>query len=179
MDIISKAAISTSASSIQHSTVPGSVTSTLGGVARNVAEAAHRIRTSSSTVNKDDVKLVSPLGSDSFGSLVKEETAALGMRIDGFSFSAASTAPGASPLRTAVCNMILNSNGDLIGGVADMDIISSMQFNDVRDRAIHIFANTNKHKDSCPTFRESTSRDHNDGWKPCELYHDRHMSVGF
>jgi pseudouridylate synthase / pseudouridine kinase len=29
--------------------------------------------------------------------------------------------------RSAVCNMVLDSSGSLIGGVADMDIIKSIQ----------------------------------------------------
>ena len=133
VDITSKVDPSTSLSTIRHSTVPGSVASTLGGVARNVAEAAHRIRTSSNPLNKEDIMLISPLGRDSFGSLLKEETAALGMRTDGFSYPTPNSSPtGASSSRTAVCNMVLDSRGDLVGGVAYMDIIASMQFKEVK-----------------------------------------------
>ncbi|KIM21541.1 hypothetical protein M408DRAFT_29500 [Serendipita vermifera MAFF 305830] len=131
VDIISRVTETVTFSSIQHSTIPGSVTSTLGGVARNVAEAAHRVRTSSAPSNKDDIMLISPLGHDSFGSLLKDETAAIGMRTDGFSYPSSSSTSGTSALRTAVCNMILDGKGDLVGGVADMDIISSLQFNNV------------------------------------------------
>jgi pseudouridylate synthase / pseudouridine kinase len=134
VDIISKAAPSTNPSLILHSTAPGTVASTLGGVARNVAEAAHRIHTSSNPLNKDGIMLISPLGRDSFGSLLKQETAALGMRTDGLSYpTASSPSPnGESSSRTAVCNMVIDGGGNLVGGVADMDIIASMQFKEVK-----------------------------------------------
>ena len=171
VDIISKAASSTSPSSIQHSTVPGYVANTLGGVARNVAEAAHRIHTSSSASNKGDILLISPLGQDSFGSLLKEETATLGMRVDGFSY------PTTSSSRTAVCNMVLDSKGDLVGGVADMDIISSMQFKDVRNTYLQA-AVTDHRKDNCTTPKQRPfARCHYDGRKPIQFNYDGHMSM--
>jgi pseudouridine-5'-phosphate glycosidase/pseudouridine kinase len=78
--------------------------------------------------------LISPLGRDLFGSLLKEGIAALGMRTDGLSYPPASSSflNGASSSRTAVCNMVLDSRGDLVGGIADMDIIASMRFEEVR-----------------------------------------------
>ncbi|KAI0274834.1 indigoidine synthase A-like protein [Gloeopeniophorella convolvens] len=98
-----------------HSTSPGSVTVHLGGVGRNVAEAAHRtLGTSMSTT-----LLVSSIGDDSFGRLLHEEMGRIGMRTDGLV-----TSPTA---RSAVCNMVLDSTGNLIGGVADMDIIRSLE----------------------------------------------------
>ncbi|KAG5647938.1 hypothetical protein DXG03_006972 [Asterophora parasitica] len=61
--------------------------------------------------------LVSPVGDDAFGRLLMEETAQLGMRLDGFI---------QSDQRTAVCNMVLDSAGGLVSGVADMDITAAI-----------------------------------------------------
>lgn len=128
VDIISKA--NSGSASAQHTTVPGSVTSSLGGVARNVAEATHRILSSSSVSNKDAVLLISPVGGDPFGKMVHDGVSALGMRGDGL--MTPRTVNGSSSVdRTAVCNMVLDSKGDLIAGVADMDITQSLTFKDV------------------------------------------------
>lgn len=97
------------------STVPGSVSLTVGGVARNMAEAAHRIFTSRSTLHSKATMLVSPIGQDEFSPLLTAEQKRLGMRVDGLLKTADS--------RTAVCNMLLDEGGSLIGGVADMDIV--------------------------------------------------------
>ncbi|PVF94479.1 hypothetical protein CPB86DRAFT_876337 [Serendipita vermifera] len=126
VDIISKASPS-GASSIQQSTVPGQVKSSLGGVGRNVAEAAHRIL--HRTPDHSPVLLISPIGDDPFGSILMNGSKSLGMRMDGL-FTPASLTSEVS-YRTAVCNMILDSQGDLICGVADMDISSSIQFEHV------------------------------------------------
>jgi pseudouridylate synthase / pseudouridine kinase len=91
---------------------------TLGGVGRNISEAAHRILTAHSAQLSTATMLVSPIGDDAFGRLLLDETQHIGMRTDGLTQS-----PGA---RTAVCNMILDSAGNLIGGIADMDIIRSL-----------------------------------------------------
>lgn len=87
---------------------------TLGGVGRNIAEAAHRILTASSSTLSRATVLVSPVGQDSFGRLLTEEIGRLGMRTDGI-FKVDSG-------RSAVCNMILDGSGGLISGVADMGI---------------------------------------------------------
>jgi pseudouridine-5'-phosphate glycosidase/pseudouridine kinase len=101
-----------------HSTFPGIITLSLGGVGRNIAEAAHRVLASqglpSATV------LLSPVGDDMFGRFLVERTQQMEMRIDGLIQSVWST---------AVSNMVLDSNGGLVGGVADMDIIKSMDEN--------------------------------------------------
>jgi pseudouridine-5'-phosphate glycosidase/pseudouridine kinase len=128
VDIISKAS-PYSASSIRQSTVPGEVTSSLGGVGRNVAEATHRMLHSSNTLDPSPVLLISPVGNDSFGSILKNGSKSLGMRLDGL-FTPDSLTSGESH-RTAVCNMVLDSQGNLIGGVADMDISTSIQFKHV------------------------------------------------
>ncbi|PSS37686.1 hypothetical protein PHLCEN_2v510 [Hermanssonia centrifuga] len=113
VDITAQAKASDIASGM-HSTTPGSVSMTLGGVGRNIAEAAHRILTASSSTLSRATVLVSPVGQDSFGRLLTEEIGRLGMRTDGI-FNVDSG-------RSAVCNMILDGSGGLISGVADMGI---------------------------------------------------------
>ncbi|OCH96089.1 indigoidine synthase A-like protein [Obba rivulosa] len=105
------------------STSPGSVSLSLGGVARNVAEAAHRVLTAHSKDRSLDTLLISPLGNDSFGHLLVDETEQIGMRTDGFVRTEGS--------RSSVCNMVLDIQGSLIGGVADMDIIHSLDMQTV------------------------------------------------
>jgi pseudouridylate synthase / pseudouridine kinase len=86
-----------------------------GGVGRNVAEACHRLlKDPSSTL------LVSPVGQDSYGQLLVDEMSKMGMRTDGILNSQA---------RTAACNMIFDETGDLVTGVADMHITSSLDSN--------------------------------------------------
>jgi pseudouridine-5'-phosphate glycosidase/pseudouridine kinase len=98
-----------------HSTSPGRVTLSLGGVGRNMAEAAHRVL--SSQGHPLTTVLLSCIGEDAFGRLLTEETLRIGMRTDGL-------IQGED--RTAVCNMLFDAGGNLVGGVADMDIISSL-----------------------------------------------------
>lgn len=98
-----------------HSTAPGTVSVSLGGVARNIAEASHRVITSQSP--NLSLMLVSAVGNDPFGRLLVDETVQLGMRVDGFV---------QSNKGTAICNMILDGDGDLIGGVADMGITADL-----------------------------------------------------
>lgn len=112
------------------STVPGAVSLSLGGVARNVAEAAHRVLTAHSTDRSLDTLLISPLGNDSFGHLLVNETERMAMRTDGFM----SIQDG----RSAVCNMVLDTHGSLIGGIADMDIIKSLDVQRVGHHALLI-----------------------------------------
>jgi pseudouridine-5'-phosphate glycosidase/pseudouridine kinase len=106
-----------------HSTTPGVVSLSLGGVGRNIAEACHRIISTRSPVLQSATMLVSLVGNDPFGKLLREETQQLGMRVDGLV---------ESDKRSAVCNIVLDSVGGLIGGVADMDIIHSLDSRTVR-----------------------------------------------
>ncbi|KAG6851170.1 hypothetical protein H0H93_015180 [Arthromyces matolae] len=92
-------------------------TALVGGVARNIAEASHRIL-STSNENALSSILVSPIGHDAFGRHLSEQTKQLGMRIDGF---VQSDDP------TAVCNMILDQDGNLLSGIADMDIAARLE----------------------------------------------------
>src|SRR5882762_1648651 len=85
------------------STTSGTVSVSLGGVGRNVAEAAHRIITSLRPDIPAAVALVSCVGDDSFGRLLVDETAKIGMRTDGLFTVHAQ--------RSAVCNMVLDSAG--------------------------------------------------------------------
>ncbi|KAI0735087.1 indigoidine synthase A-like protein [Earliella scabrosa] len=118
VDITARADPVPGAANHNHTTAPGVVSLTSGGVGRNVAEAAHRILSSRSKELSDDVVLVSPIGDDAFGQLMISESSRIGLRTDGFI-----RLPAA---RTAVCNMVLDSAGDLTGGVADMDVIRTM-----------------------------------------------------
>ncbi|KZT30599.1 indigoidine synthase A-like protein [Neolentinus lepideus HHB14362 ss-1] len=97
-----------------HSTSPGSIALSLGGVARNVAEAAFRL---SSPPPASPVALVSPVGQDAFGRVLLDELARIGMRTDGLVRAG----------RTAVCNMVMDAKGGLVGGVADMGGVETLQ----------------------------------------------------
>ncbi|KAJ4002363.1 indigoidine synthase A-like protein [Lentinula boryana] len=110
---ISAKAFEAASNSALGSTVPGNITVSLGGVARNIAEASHRVSP------KDSVLLVSPIGDDSFGQLLTQESENHGMRTDGLLLQ--------KNQRTAVCNMIMNSQGGLTTGIADMAILEKAQ----------------------------------------------------
>ena len=111
LDITAQADANTSPSQAMHSTAPGTVSMSLGGVARNIAEASHRIM----EARYSDLSslLIAPVGNDHFGDAIVQEISKLRMRTDGLV---------KTDKRSAVCNMVLNSGGALVGGVADMDI---------------------------------------------------------
>jgi len=102
----------------RQSTFPGTVGLHLGGVGRNIAEAAYRISTSRFQVQPSATVLVSSVGDDALGRLLLEEMRKIGVRTDGVT---------TTHQRSAVCNMVLDGSGNLIGGVADMNIIKSIQ----------------------------------------------------
>jgi pseudouridine-5'-phosphate glycosidase/pseudouridine kinase len=120
IDVVAQGKSDVNPSLSLHSTTPGSVALTLGGVARNVAEAT--ARASVSAYPGLSSVLVAPVGKDFFGHVLTEQTSRLGMRNDGF-----------VPVegRTAVCNMVLDGQGGLIGGVADMDVTNDFTFDTV------------------------------------------------
>ncbi|KAF9237314.1 indigoidine synthase A-like protein [Melanogaster broomeanus] len=91
----------------------GKVSVSLGGVARNIAEAAHRVM-SGATKEGTATLLVAPVGDDAFGSLITDLTESLGMRTDGL--------VSVQGQRSSVCNLLLDAQGDLQSGVADMDL---------------------------------------------------------
>lgn len=99
------------------STTPGSVSLSPGGVGRNIAEATHRIlfkkHSSPAPV------LVSLVGEDIVGGVLRDELSRVGMRTSGLILT-----PGKA---SAVCNMVMDGEGGLITGVADMDIIESLE----------------------------------------------------
>ncbi|KAG2061790.1 hypothetical protein BDR06DRAFT_945824 [Suillus hirtellus] len=100
------------------STFPGKVSMSLGGVGRNIAEAAHRVLSSHGDESSAATLLVSLIGDDSFGRLLSEETRMLGMRTDGL-----------IPVRggrSSVCSLLLEGSGALRAGVADMDLVRNM-----------------------------------------------------
>ncbi|EGO03266.1 hypothetical protein SERLA73DRAFT_69168 [Serpula lacrymans var. lacrymans S7.3] len=101
-----------------HSTSPGKVSISLGGVGRNISEAAHRIMSSQSPDLSSATMLMSPVGSDPFGRLLMDETRMLGMRTDGLIANDEES--------SAVCNMLVDASGNLKEGVADMDITCSL-----------------------------------------------------
>lgn len=111
IDIAAQASPSSYADVAVHSTAPGHVKLTLGGVGRNIAEASHRVM--AAKYPELSSVLLAPIGRDAFGHLLVSELEACKMRTDGLS---------RTDDRTAVCNMVLDSNGALIGGVADMRI---------------------------------------------------------
>ena len=90
----------------------------MGGVGRNIAEAAHRVSVSKFQSRPTETVLVSSVGDDSLGRLLLEEMRRIGMRTNGVV-----TGSG----KSAVCNMVLDGSGNLIGGVADMDIVHSIE----------------------------------------------------
>ena len=102
-----------------HSTTPGSVSLSPGGVGRNIAEATHRILSKTSTSSSQFPVLVSLVGRDTMGGVMRDGLSRIGMRTDGL----ISTRDKAS----AVCNMVMDTEGGLITGVADMDIIESLE----------------------------------------------------
>jgi pseudouridine-5'-phosphate glycosidase/pseudouridine kinase len=114
VDITAQSALPSDRSA--QSTSPGSVSLSLGGVGRNIAEAAHRIL-SPVHGSQDAVQLGSTVGDDAFGRLLKEEMARMSMRLDGLVDVDA---------RTAVCNLVLDAEGALVSGVADMGIVEQV-----------------------------------------------------
>ena len=111
LDITAQERESANTELVRHSTGPGHVRLSLGGVARNMAEAAHRIM--EARYPGSSCALISPIGEDTFGQVLVDELRKNKMRTDGLVTTS-------SP--TAVCNMLLDSKGTLVGGVADMDI---------------------------------------------------------
>ncbi|KAH7883537.1 indigoidine synthase A-like protein [Phlebopus sp. FC_14] len=97
----------------QKTTFPGRVSMSLGGVARNIAEAAHALL-SGAAEGHCTTLLVAPVGEDGFGKMITDSTGLLGMRTDGLV-----TLKGQ---RSSVCNLLLDAQGGLQCGVADMDL---------------------------------------------------------
>lgn len=133
VDVIAQAGSSllSSNSLIKASTAPGTVRTSLGGVARNVAEAAHRTLQSLGSLNAPRRSLlVAPLGDDSFGTMIRRETESIGMRSDGLLLATSRglrAATHGAEHRSPVCNMLISASGDLIGGVADFTALDMLR----------------------------------------------------
>ncbi|KAG6336097.1 hypothetical protein ID866_2994 [Astraeus odoratus] len=97
----------------EKTTYPGMLSLTLGGVGRNIAEAAHRVLARPEKGNAATL-LVAPIGEDAFGKFIVDSTQSIGMRTDGLLSIAGQ--------RSAVCNLLLDAKGGLQGGVADMEL---------------------------------------------------------
>lgn len=103
------------------STAPGTVCLSAGGVALNVARAAHAM-----LPKETDVLLCASYGEDKFGRMLVEEVKNAGMRTDAL-----------IPVKkTAVCNLLLNAAGDLVTGTADMDVVEECMTPDVVTKQI-------------------------------------------
>lgn len=119
--------------------MPGKVQTSLGGVARNMGEAAHRTLTSlqssspspSSSLKNDNTStmVVAPLGDDPFGLLVRSQMEGMGMRSDGLLIGMRDGAIGER--RSPVCNMVLSGDGNLVGGVADFSALDTLRSEEV------------------------------------------------
>ncbi|KAF9518266.1 hypothetical protein BS47DRAFT_331391 [Hydnum rufescens UP504] len=104
-----------------------------------MAEAAHRFLSHSPPSSRSfapsqsshspTTLLVSPLGQDTFGTLIQEQTASMGMRTDGFLHTNMRKSP--------VCNMVLSEDGGLVGGVADFSALSAFGSGEVLEVLSH------------------------------------------
>ncbi|KAF8303309.1 hypothetical protein DL93DRAFT_2090328 [Clavulina sp. PMI_390] len=141
VDVIATTGSSSSSTLMTHSTVPGSIQTSLGGVARNMAEAAHRSLGGAAVEGfSASTMLVSPIGNDSFGELIQLGMRSISMRTDGLLLSSpkesieSASATSSSVLverRSPVCNMVLSASGDLLGGVADFSALDTLTSNEV------------------------------------------------
>ncbi|GAA6046799.1 hypothetical protein NBRC10513_001581 [Rhodotorula toruloides] len=112
-----------SSSSPLQTTAPGTVSLTLGGVAGNVAGAAHSLLSGQSD---DDVLLVAPVADDLLGGVAKSGLAKRGMRDDGLISTSTSG--------TATCGILLDEKGELVGGIADMGIATELSGKKIVER---------------------------------------------
>ncbi|CDZ98312.1 Predicted carbohydrate kinase, contains PfkB domain [Phaffia rhodozyma] len=94
-------------------TLPGSIRLSPGGVALNIALAASKL-----SPRAEDILLLAPTGSDAAGRVLRAELEVLGMRQEGL-ISLKDDTVGVTP----VCGLLLDSEGGLEGGVADMKLV--------------------------------------------------------
>jgi len=96
--------------------------------------------------------LLSPTGADAFGRLLRDETRRLGMRTDGLILT---------DQRSAVCNMLLDADGNLTCGVADMDITRTLDSTTVSEWKQTTFRAVKSHwpggREPKPTATETRS----------------------
>lgn len=113
-----------------HTSNPAIITQTLGGVAHNIAKAAHLLGSS--------VRLHSAVGDDLSGRAAISQ-----LQDEGMSVAGIKTLP--APSRTAQYVAINNTNKDLALAMADMSILETMSDDTIRQLANHVFTQT-----SCP-----------------------------
>lgn len=91
------------------STTPGRIHASAGGVAHNVARATHAL-----IKDKQAVVLVAPMANDVFGKVLLQDMLTVScMRTDALAPSS----------HTAICNLLLGAHGELIHGIADMEVV--------------------------------------------------------
>ncbi|KAI8991112.1 hypothetical protein BDF20DRAFT_812765, partial [Mycotypha africana] len=116
LDITATTSVPSSARSLKgilHTSTLGQVKQTLGGVGRNVAESAWRS-------GAEQVKLVSVVGQDMAGDIVKAGMKKLGMQ-------------------TAVYNALHSSDGQLVAAVADMSIFEAIHSEKVKSERKRVY----------------------------------------
>ncbi|BEJ12152.1 hypothetical protein CspHIS471_0206120 [Cutaneotrichosporon sp. HIS471] len=111
---------------VPHTTAPGSISISAGGVGRNIAHAAQNLSP------PGEIMLVSPLGMhaahiDPLGQLLSLALQDAGLRTDGL-------VP--TPGRTAACSLVLE-NGDLAAGVADFTIAEELGAEAIEAALVH------------------------------------------
>ncbi len=106
----------------RHSDVPGRVRVTMGGVARNVAKNLARLGT--------EVALMSAVGNDEFGQMIRDDLARAGVNVDDLI--------EVNEHRTATWVGILDARGDLDGGVFGGESLAAITPQAVQDRAAMI-----------------------------------------
>ena len=126
---------STSTALSPRSTTPGSIFVSPGGVGRNIAEAAQNL------LPPQSVQLVSIIGrhtdssdrneADELGKLLIAEMERAGLRNDGLVLSPSDNSS------TAACSLMLEKEGDLAAGVADMAIVENLTGDMVRVLSIN------------------------------------------
>lgn len=153
-----------SASPLQ-TTAPGTVSLTLGGVAGNVARAAHSILGSNETL------LIAPIGRDLLGTVAETGLRDKGMRTDGL-ISAADGSGEAEAARTATCGYLVDEKGELIGGVADMKIAR-----EVEGRKVRFLATSRSRCRTGPSYRNTDIVSNSFGWQIVENLIRAHPKV--
>ncbi|CAG8758732.1 19355_t:CDS:10, partial [Dentiscutata erythropus] len=129
MDVISTLGATESKNhSYYHTSSPGSVRQSAGGVGRNIAETAYKLSA--------NPLLISTVGNDSAGNWLIENMKKIGMDTKGIQI--------VENQKTAIYNAINDPNGQLVCAVADMEIFDSISSENVTK-----FIESNKAKLVC------------------------------
>lgn len=99
---------------LMYTSNPGTIVESMGGVARNVAEACHR-------VGRNPL-FISAVGDDMPGKSILQSLQEIGMDTNGISVAKGNT---------AVYNAVIHEDGELITAVADMRIHDSIDISEV------------------------------------------------